>query len=96
LATPYISPIVATRITIASHTHQCLNDWSLTPARIPVTTIPASPTYIGIVVSPESVIRSRIFFRSRSPRIRYRTLIEVPCAPRNTSTDRMWRNRIHW
>ncbi len=91
-----ISAIIAAKIPIATQIHHFENTVSFRPSRIPVSTIAPIETYIGIEVSPDRLIRSTIFRRSRSARIRYRTTIDVPWVPSSASTDRMCRRRIHW
>ena len=90
-----IEAVMARRITIASQSHQRENAANLSPRSTPVTTIAPSETYIGRIVSPDSVMRSTIFFRSRSRLIRYRTVIEVPCVPRSARTEAMCRKSSH-
>ena len=86
---------IATRIAIASHSHQRENAANLKPRSTPVTTIAASETYIGTIVSPERVTRSTIFRRSPSRLIRYRTVMDVPWVPRRARTEAMCRKSSH-
>src|SRR5438046_1300259 len=71
------------------------NASNLKPRNTPVTTIAASETYIGTIVSPDRVMRSTIFRRSRSSLIRYRTVMDVPWVPRSARTEAMCRKSSH-
>src|SRR5437762_10042376 len=81
---------------MAAQIHHREKTCTLRPSSTPVTTIAASETYIGRIVSPDRVTRSRIRERSRSRRIRYRTVIDAPWVPSSARTDATWRKINHW